>query len=88
MTEALRIVPNVLLDALTLLSRGNVSDRLYCQTYDYLNSCSIFLAFKRRCSITEAKSANFLSYFLSVKYFGILQSPQETILLEISAVLW
>jgi hypothetical protein len=52
MTEAPKIVPDVLLDALTLLSRGNVSNRPYCQTYDYFYLCSIFLAFKR-CLIAK-----------------------------------
>jgi hypothetical protein len=53
MTGAPGVVPDVLSDALTLLSGGNVSNRPYCQTYDYLYLCSIFLAFKRRCLIAE-----------------------------------
>jgi hypothetical protein len=46
-----RVVPDVFIDALTLLRGGNVSNRPYCQTYDYLYLYSIFLALK--CLITE-----------------------------------
>jgi hypothetical protein len=53
MTGASRVVPNVLLDVLTLLSMGNVSNKPYCQTYDYLYLCGIFFAFKRRCLIAK-----------------------------------